>query len=336
MHQTITQSTTNRRIMIVDAHNQFLRSYIVDPSLSTNGMPVGGTKGFLKILNKLTREIKPDLVFIVWDGEGGSKKRKLINKDYKGGRTPPRPRLNRSTRDMTPAQEFENKLWQQVKLIELLNKTPVIQFMEPGVEADDVISFIKNSTSFMKDQKVIVSSDKDFIQILDEKTILYRPTQSEVLNENRVLEKYGIHPANFALARAIVGDTSDNLKGVKSVGLATVSKRFPFFSNPESITLDDLKSFCLEQKESRNLKIYDSILESLDLVAENYKIMQLYSPLMSASLKNNINEVIDNYRPEFNKTSFRAEMIKEGFGEVSLEDLFTNFKSLISNFSLSS
>ena len=325
----------NKRIMIVDAHNQFLRSYIVDPSLSSNGMPVGGTKGFLKILNKLTREIKPDLVFVVWDGEGGSKKRKIINSDYKAGRTPPRPRLNRSSRDLTLEQEFENKLWQQVKLIDLLNKTPVIQFMEPGVEADDVIAYIKKSKRFEEDQKVIVSSDKDFIQILDDKTILYRPTQSEVLNEVRVIEKYGIHPTNFAMARAIVGDTSDNLKGVKSVGLATVSKRFPFMKSAESFNFDDLKKFCLEQKRDRPLKIYDSILESEKLIVENYKIMQLYSPLLSATLKNNIDEVINNYEPQFNKTAFRAEMIKEGFGEVSLEDLFANFKSLISNFSLS-
>ena len=57
----------NKRIMLVDAHNQFLRSYIVDPSMSSNGAPIGGTKGFLKILNKLSREIRPDLIFVVWD-----------------------------------------------------------------------------------------------------------------------------------------------------------------------------------------------------------------------------------------------------------------------------
>ena len=60
------------RIMIIDAQNQFLRSYIVDPSLSSNGQPIGGSKGFLKILNKLTRTIKPSAIVVVWDGEGGS------------------------------------------------------------------------------------------------------------------------------------------------------------------------------------------------------------------------------------------------------------------------
>ena len=72
-----------KRVMIIDALNQFLRGYIVNPSLSLNGDPIGGMAGFLKILQKLCREIKPDKVVICWDGKDGSRKRKLINKNYK-------------------------------------------------------------------------------------------------------------------------------------------------------------------------------------------------------------------------------------------------------------
>jgi 5'-3' exonuclease len=325
---------SNKRVMIVDAHNQFLRSYIVDPSLSSNGSPIGGTKGFLKILNKLCREINPDLIFMVWDGEGGSTKRKLINKEYKKGRKPPRPRLNRSSRDLTPEQEFENKLWQQMKLIEMLNFTPVIQFLESSVEADDIISYIKQSEVFTNWQKVIVSSDKDFIQILDDKTLLYRPTQSEVLNEQRIVEKYGIHPTNFALARAIVGDKSDNLVGVRSVGLATVSKRFAFLKEAKTYQIGDVLEHARQEATGARLRVYESIIESESLICENYKIMQLYSPLLSVSLKQKIDSIIEEYTPEFNKTALRKEMIKEGFGEITLSDLFVNFNSTISNFSL--
>ena len=71
----------NKRVMIIDALNQFLRAYIVNPTLSINGDPIGGTVGFLKILQKLCREIKPDQVVICWDGKGGSRKRKLVNKN---------------------------------------------------------------------------------------------------------------------------------------------------------------------------------------------------------------------------------------------------------------
>ena len=64
-----------KRVLIVDALNAYLRAYIVDPSLSSNGQPIGGVKGFLKILQKLVRETKPDQVVVAWDGPGGSRKR---------------------------------------------------------------------------------------------------------------------------------------------------------------------------------------------------------------------------------------------------------------------
>ena len=79
-----------KRMMIVDAYNQFIRGYIVDPSKNPNGSPIGGIRTFINIFNKLTREVQPDLLVLVWDGKGGSKKRRAMNKSYKGGRKPPR------------------------------------------------------------------------------------------------------------------------------------------------------------------------------------------------------------------------------------------------------
>ena len=78
----------SKRVMIIDALNAYLRAYIVDPSLSMSGNPIGGIKGFFKILQKLVREIKPDEILIIWDGPNGSSKRKAIDKNYKAGRKP--------------------------------------------------------------------------------------------------------------------------------------------------------------------------------------------------------------------------------------------------------
>ena len=63
----------SEKILIIDAMNLFIRNYVMDPSLSASGTPIGGTKGFLKSLQKLTREMKPDMIISVWDGGGGSK-----------------------------------------------------------------------------------------------------------------------------------------------------------------------------------------------------------------------------------------------------------------------
>ena len=74
-----------KRLLVIDALNMYFRAYIVDPSLSSNGQPIGGMKGFLKIFQKTIRETKPDRIIIAWDGAGGSRKRKTINKGYRRG-----------------------------------------------------------------------------------------------------------------------------------------------------------------------------------------------------------------------------------------------------------
>ena len=109
----------NKRVLIIDALNMYLRAYIVDPSLSRHGQPIGGLKGSLKILQKLVRITKPDNIIIAWDGPDGSRKRKTMDKNYKGGRKP--IRLNRAFHNLTDDEEIQNKIWQQSRLIEYLN-----------------------------------------------------------------------------------------------------------------------------------------------------------------------------------------------------------------------
>ena len=168
------------RLMIIDGNNQYLRAYIVNPTLSPNGQPIGGVVGTLKILQKLCKEINPDEIIITWDGEGGSSKRKAMNKNYKEGRSP--VRLNRGIRNLTENEEFENKVWQMTRLAEYLNQLPVIQFLYPNVEADDVISYVIQHPKYADWQKVIVSADKEFIQLFNKTTVLISTIQEEIIN----------------------------------------------------------------------------------------------------------------------------------------------------------
>ena len=280
----------------------------------------------MKIMNKLCREIKPDKIVVVWDGEGGSKKRRSMNKNYKAGRKP--PRLNRYDHNLSEEQQYENRVWQQMRTIEYLNETPIIQFYVPLVEADDVISHVKNLESFKDWKKVIVSSDKDFIQLLDEKTLLFRPTQSEILNKARVIEKFKIHPLNFALSRAIVGDPSDNLPGVPGVGLATLAKRFPFLSEEREVYLPEVLDACKLAMEETKVKLYSKIVESAELIDLNYKIMQLSSPQISVQSKKKIESSCSSFEPLLNKTGLLKHMTKDGFGQVSFNNLYETFNRI--------
>ena len=318
-----------KRVMIVDAFNQFIRGYIVDPSKNPNGQPIGGMRTFVNIMNKITREINPDMIVVVWDGKGGSKKRRAMNKNYKAGRKP--LRVNWNSDEMTAQDTDNNKLWQQLRVIEYLNQTPMVQFMEPEVEADDVISYVKSSSMFQDWQKVIVSADKDFIQLLDDKTLLFRPIQKEVLNTNIVIEKFGIHPRNFALARAMAGDPSDNLAGVPRVGLGTVAKRFSFLKEDDDYFIDDILYEC--RKEENKLKIYNSVIDSERVIEENYNIMQLSSPQMSVQCKHRIDETFEEYTPHYNQTEMRKLMIKDGVLTVNMVDLEQKFNDIITSFS---
>lgn len=319
-----------KRLMIVDSLNLFIRNYIVDPSMSTNGFPIGGLKGYFKSLQKLSREVKPNGIVICHDGPGGSRKKKTIIKEYKDGRKP--IRLNRNIENLTENQEVQNKVWQQLRVIEYLNCMPLIQFLEREVEADDLVSIVTQHPNFKDWDKIIVSSDKDFIQLCNGNTVLYRPIQNEVLTTKKILDEYKIHPNNFALARSIAGDPSDNIQGVKGVGLTTIANRLPFLLEEKEYLTGDVFEFCKKQIEKgTKLKIYQNILDMQEQVHTNYTVMQLSSPNLSYQVVQKVDYAIENYNPELNLTELRKLMIEDGFGEVKFDDLYASLKKIIAD-----
>jgi len=310
--------------MLIDALNLFLRAYIVNPTIAKDGSPIGGTVGFLKSLQKLTREIKPTKIIICWDGRGGSRKRKQQNANYKAGRAP--VRLNRNFKVLTEVEEKENKIVQMYKIMEYLNNFPTIQLVADEVEADDIISYVCRYSQFKDYQKVIVSSDKDFYQLLDDTTVLHRPIQQKYLNRKNIVEEHGIHPNNFALARAVAGDKSDNLKGVPGVGLKTIAKRFPFFAAEKDVTIKFLIEFCNHQES--NIKAYAAISDDEQLIKDNYSLMQLYSPSLSIQTKQSIDWTIEEFEYMFNNTETNVMMYQDGINEINWSDMFREFKRL--------
>ena len=308
-----------KRVLIVDALNAYLRAYIVDPSLSTNGQPIGGLKGFIKILQKLVRETKPDNIIIAWDGPDGSRKRKTMDKNYKAGRKP--IRLNRAIRNLTEDEELANKMWQQKRIIEYMNEMPIIQVLIPQIEADDIISYVTQMQHYDGWQKIIVSNDRDFMQLCDDETVLWRPTANEMLNTKRIVETTGVHPRNMALARAMAGDASDNLPGIKGAGLKTIQKRLPFLSEDKDYNIPDVLDYCVKSTKGSRVQFYNNVIENKKLVEHNYKMMQLYAPQMSVQAKQFTQEAVENFECDFNRTELIRMMREDGFGELNWEDL---------------
>jgi DNA polymerase-1 len=273
----------------------------------------------MKILQKLVRITKPNEIVICWDGPNGSQKRKSLDSNYKEGRKP--LRLNRAVHNLTENEELQNKLWQQMRTIDYFNQMPIIQLMLERVEADDIISYVCNSQHYDGWQKVIVSNDKDFLQLCDEETVVYRPTTDKIETKKTVIESMGVHPTNMALARAMDGDASDNLPGVPRVGMKTIATKLPFMGEDRTITIDELVEYC-ENIDSK-LKVYKNIQESKSLIEHNYKMMQLYAPLISVQGKQTIDYSLENFECDFNKTELLKLMMEDGFGELNWEELKT-------------
>ena len=312
-----------RRILIIDALNTYLRNYVVNPSLTDNGDPIGGVKGFLSSLQKYCREMNPTDVFIVWDGPGGSTKKKKIDRGYKEGRSP--VRLNRNVRLLDENAELENKIWQQTRLIEYLNLMPVCQILVEQVEADDIIAYLTQMPEFAEDQKIILSSDKDFLQCCDDKTIIYQPIKKKFVTRKTILEDHKIHPNNFALARSMAGDKSDNLAGVQGIGMGTITKKLSFLSEDKSYTIKELIDYCNQYPEDRMLQ---KIANGEKEITKGYKIMQLYSPNISYQTQQRVRYSIDNYPKNFSKTFVLKMMIEDGINVGNWNDLFTFYKRL--------
>jgi 5'-3' exonuclease len=200
--------------------------------------------------------------------------------------------------------------------------------MFKGTEADDVIAYICRHKLFADCEKIILSSDKDFFQLLDKNTVLYRPIQKQIINQKSLIEQFNVHPTNFAMARAFAGDKSDNIEGLGGIGLKTAAKRFPFLREERSVTFDKILNYCRKMTDETNVKIYDTVMEKRDLLKRNYHMMQLYAPILDIDEKKIINETLQSPDISFNKTELIKMMMIDGFGEINFIELFQHFRKM--------
>jgi 5'-3' exonuclease len=230
--------------------------------------------------------------------------------------------------ELSDTEQEHNKAYQHVRLMEYLNELPIIQIVIDYVEADDIIAVLNGHPKYRDYHKYIISSDRDFFQLVGERTSLYRPIQKKLVTEDSLLAEHGIHPNNFALARAIAGDKSDNLNGVPRVGLKTVKSRFPFMVDEKVQSVETLAEHC--RNVAKPISVHTKILGNLELIQKNYDIMQLYEPVISGTNQRSINYIVDNFEPEFNKLAFTKLLMEDGQITMNLDRLYLIFKKIIS------
>ena len=163
-----------------------------------------------------------------------------------------------------------------------------------------------------------MSTDKDFLQLIDDRIKVYSPTKKKMYDRDRVLNEYGINSSNFLLYRILDGDVSDGIPGIKGAGPTTLKKLFPWLESPHKYDIDDLlKSADTKKKQ---YKLCNLITESREQLELNKKLMDLDDLNISGHSKLKIQEII-------NKPITR--LIKHKFQRMFLEDkLYTALPNL--------
>ena len=307
------KSDVNDKVMIVDGLNMFIRVFGAVPTLNDDGEHVGGVTGFLLSLGALIRNHKPTRVLVVFDGKGGSHRRKKMYSGYKDGRTG-LTKVNRLAGYEDLEDQQQSMRNQFNALIKYLGLLPVDLCYIDYVEADDVMAYA--ARHIFKKEVLIVSSDKDFLQLVDDRISVYQPTKKKLMGKDDVKELYGVPSHNLVFYRAFDGDKSDNISGLKGVGPKTIVNKLGFLQN-ERLELDTLFERVSEMDDE---KLKNKILENKDVVELNYNLMQLSDPDISSSIKSNVRNIIDSPINGLNSFQFKKEFM--------IDKLYTAFKNV--------
>ena len=294
----------NSRVMIIDGLNTFIRSWTVNPTMNEDGDHTGGVVGSLKSIGYQIREFNPTRCIVTFDGKGGSKSRKKVYEGYKAGRENRKFRVNRQYMEFLDEEEEQLSMRQQfVWLNDVLDYLPVQTMIYDGIEADDTIAYLtKHTQQDLDGEVVIVSTDKDFLQLVSDKVSVFSPTKKKMYTRQVVFDEFGIWPENLLLYRTLDGDKSDNIPGIRGCGVKTLLKRFPELSEDRLITHEEFFKMC-EEKQGK-IKLYDYILKAKDQLLMNKRLMELDEPHIPTNQKLKILERFNVDDIQFNKLDF--------------------------------
>ena len=276
----------NDRVLIVDGLNLYLRVFAVNGALNDNGVPVGGLTGFLRSLAYAIREVNPTRVIIVYDGEGGSQRRRKIQPEYKSNRKPGN-RITRWDAFKNATEEKESMKIQFSRLIEYLDFLPINVISIDKIEADDTIAYIAHT--LLDKEVTIMSADQDFLQLVNDRITVWSPTKKKFYTPRMVEADYGIPAHNFLMYKVLMGDKSDNIEGVKGLGPKKLPKIVPDLFTQTTLDLD----FILEHAGKGEEPMHKRISESANQLQLNEELMDLKNPPISGELKLRITRLIE-------------------------------------------
>ncbi len=315
-----------KKVLLIDLMNMFVRNFSAVRLTNDNGEHVGGVYGTLNSLQSQIKKHNPDIVSVVWEGKGSSERRRRTLKEYKEGR-----KFRGLNRHFEYSQEDESESFaRQLQLLkECLDLLPVYQPAVQYLEADDQIAY--SCRTFFKDEaKVIVSTDRDFFQLVDNNTSVYRPVKTkenpkgEMIDMGYMVDKEDVFPPNYALLKAIVGDKSDNINGISGVGEKSAKRDFPLLSTNEDMDVDSVLDYARNQKNKK----YQKYIDNEDLLRRNYKIVQLLDIDVNIQSIQALEKSYENKDLKFNSYQLRLKLLSEDISPSNIDNWVSSFMSV--------
>ena len=316
----------NDHILIVDAMNMLIRSFSLLKAMNPTGTHIGGLVGFLRSLGYVTRIFDPTRVLVVWDGKGGSGNRQNIDPNYKAQRAT--SRITHWGLYDTKEEETESLVSQLYRTQDYIECLPIHQLSLEKLEADDIIAFLAKQASKTNKKVTIISSDKDFLQLIDKNIEVYAPVKKKTYTIDNVKDEIGVLPQNYNIVKALLGDNSDNLPGVKGLGIKTILSEWKSFAYDSNASLQDVWDHCETQMDQdKPKKIFAKILHNWDRVMTNYKLMDLHNTVLDEKEKKYITDILKSSIPDLQVGAFLHHLDQD-----KIEGITKNTEAWLQNF----
>jgi DNA polymerase-1 len=249
-------------VYLIDGSAYMYRAFHAVRNLSnSSGMPTNAVYGFTRMLMKLINERSPAYAAMCFDAKGPTFRHEMYA-DYKANR-PPMPE------DMAVQIPF-------IKDVTRAFQVPV--FEQKGVEADDIIGTLARLAERAGFEVIMVTGDKDFVQLVTEKTILWDPMKEKTRDLAAVREEYGMDPERIIDVMGLSGDTSDNVPGVPGIGPKTALSLIQTFGSIEGL-YENLHQIAKKKKQHENLTTYrDQAFLSRELVTIDCELPMAFDP----------------------------------------------------------
>lgn len=283
------------RLLIIDSHSLMNRAFYANPDFTTStGLHTGAVYGFMTMLLKIKEDLKPDYIAAAFDRDVKTF-RHIEYGEYKAGR-----------------KRMPEELSQQFPVLKELLGYFAVDILEiDGFEADDVIGTLALQAEEDGDEIFVLSGDRDMLQLASQKTkvVITKKgvTLTEVYDYDKFVETYGITPTQFIDVKGLMGDASDNIKGVPGIGEKTAFKLIQEYGSIENL-LDNVANLTMK-------KVRENLIE--------YREDAIFSKRLAT--------IIRQVPVDIDLIKFRSQ---DAYDEDNIRRMFSDlqFKSLLEKF----